>query len=130
MFIGIHTLAQIAHCISRNTVPVDHCCTLALLILPHAFINSTKEAILARVSDHYYSNASPLDSDTSDTLRERVRAHHKLSRIYHPDQQSRFIDTDGYSTRMGLTRQETTEYMQCLDSAHKYLNQPSTQIPH
>ena len=66
--------------------------------------------------------------ETTATLREAVRAHHKLSRIYHPDQHSRFIDTDGRSTRTGLTLLETTEHMQRFNSAREYLERPSTQI--
>ena len=30
-------------------------------------------------------------------LPEEVQAHHELPRIYHPDQHSHFIDTDGHS---------------------------------
>ena len=54
-----------------------------------------------------------LDLDTSVTLIEAVRAHHKLSRICHPDQHGCLIDTGGCITRMGLTLQETIELNIC-----------------
>ena len=47
------------HSISHNTRLADHYYTLALLTFSHAFINSTKEVVLA-VLDHYYIKANPL----------------------------------------------------------------------